>query len=182
MSLFCQNCGLEQSSYADVCPGCGRRWSPAPGVPSPNIILPQPSDDLYGVGGWLLLFCLSLTFAVPIRHALIAEKALRNLASARVPIQILLRLGSLGAIYAALAVFSFTAGLMLWMEKPKALKVARAYLVIGAVLPIALSLLLQLSGMRMRLFPIVFDRLAYSVLWCSYLQKSHRVLVTYGKP
>ena len=145
-------------------------------------MLPQPADELFGVGGWLLIFCISLTFVVPIRQALIGAKALRNLATARVPILTLLRLGSVGAIYTGLAIFSCIAGVMLWMERPRSVNVAKAYLVVGAVLPISLYLLLHLAGMHVDLFGIIFGRLLYSSVWYSYLTAPRRVKVTYGTP
>jgi hypothetical protein len=145
-------------------------------------MLPQPGDELFGVGGWLLILCISLTFITPITQALVAAKALSNLATARVPIQTLLRLGSVGGIYVCLAVFSCIAGLMLWMEKPRSVNVAKAYLLVGAFVPISLYVLLHLAGMHVHLFRVVFGRLVYSVVWYSYLTASRRVKVTYGTP
>lgn len=127
----------------------------------------------------MLLLCISLTFIAPITQALIAAKALRNLATARVPIQTLLRLGSVGAIYAGLAIFSCMAGVMLWMKRPEGLSVTKGYLLVGAVLPISLFLLLHLAGMQVDLFRIIFRRLVYSIVWYSYLTASRRVKVTY---
>ena len=180
MSLFCQNCGLEHPLYVDVCPRCGHSQVPASGSPPVNVVLRQPEDELYGVGGWLLFFCISLTFLAPIRQAFIAANALRNLPTARVPIETVLRLGSVGAIYGSLAVFSCVAGVMLWMEMPKGVMVAKAYLLVGAALPISLYLLLYLVGLKVELFRIIFGRLLYSVVWYSYLSVSRRVKVTYG--
>jgi len=181
MSLFCQNCGQEHASYVDVCPACGHR-QPPPSASRPVKVMPQPADELCGVGGWLLFLCISLTFFSPIWQAFLAAKALRNLATARVPIQTLLRLGSVGAIYAGLAIFSCIAGAMLWMEKPEAVKVAKAYLLVGAVLPISLFLLLHLAGIHVDLLQVIFRRLVYSATWYSYLTASRRVKLTYGPP
>lgn len=180
MSLFCQHCGQQQPAYVEVCPACGQHQQPPADAPPVNIRLPQPADELYGVGGWLLIFCISLTVVAPIRQALIAATALRNLAVTRVPILTLLRLGSVGAIYAGLAIFSCIAGGMLWMERPGSVKVAKAYLVVAAVLPISLYVLLHLAGIHVDLFRIIFGRLLYSVVWYSYLTVSRRVKVTYG--
>jgi Protein of unknown function (DUF2569) len=145
------------------------------------VALSQPtSDELRGVGGWLLFFCISLTFISPVAQVLVAEKTIRNLVTVRVPIQTILRLGSVGAIYAGLAIFSYFAGVMLWMENPKGVKVAKAYLLIGAVLPISIFLLMRFSGMHVDLFRIAFRRLFYLVVWYSYLLTSRRVKLTYG--
>lgn len=180
MPLFCQNCGQEHSSYVDVCPSCGQHQPTGPS--SVNVTIPAHSSDLCGVGGWLLFLCISLTFIAPIGQALVAARALRNLAIARVPIQTLLRLGSVGGIYAGLAIFSCIAGAMLWMEKPEAVKVAKAYLLIAALLPISLFLMLDLAGLQVDLVKIIFRRLVYSVTWYCYLTTSHRVKLTYGTP
>ena len=69
---------------------------------------------------------------------------------------------------------------MLWMEKREGVNVAKAYLLVGAVLPISLFLLLHLAGMHVDLFRIIFRRLLYSVIWFSYLKLSRRVKLTYG--
>jgi hypothetical protein len=143
-------------------------------------MLPPAADELCGVTGWLLFFCISLTFFAPVTQAFVAAKALRNLATARVPIQTLLRLGSVGAIYTGLAVFSSIAGVMLWMEKPRGVNVAKAYLLVAALGPISLHLVLHVAGMHVPLFRVIFGRLVYSVVWYSYLTASRRVKVTYG--
>jgi hypothetical protein len=101
-------------------------------------MLPPAADELCGVTGWLLFFCISLTFFAPVTQAFVAAKTLRNLATARVPIQALLRLGSVGGLYACLAVFSSIAGVMLWMEKPRRVNVAQAYLLVAALGSISL--------------------------------------------
>jgi CHASE2 domain-containing sensor protein len=137
-------------------------------------------NNLRGVSGWLLIFCISLTFVAPVTQVLVAAKAIRNLATARVPIQTLLRLGSVGAIYSGLTILSCMAGVMLWMRKPNAVNVAKAYLVIGAALPIAVFLLMDLAGMHVPLIRTIFNRLVYSVVWYSYLKASRRVKLTYG--
>ena len=181
MPLFCQNCGQEHTSQVYVCPRCGHQ-QPASASAPVNAIVPQPADELFGVGGWLLFFCISLTFLAPAWQARIGARALRNLATARVPIQTLLRLGSVGAIYSGLAVFSCIAGVILWTQRPQGVNVAKAYLLVAAVLPISLYLLLYASGMHVDLVRIIFGRLLYSVTWFSYLTASRRVKVTYGTP
>ena len=143
-------------------------------------MLSRREDELCGVGGWLLVLCISLALISPVAQGLIAVKALRNLATARVPIQTLLRLGWVGAIYSGLAIFSCIAGVMLWMEKREAVKVTKAYLLVGAVLPISLFLVLHLAGMHVSLLLVIIRRLVYSVTWYSYLCASRRVKLTYG--
>jgi hypothetical protein len=182
MSLYCQNCGQESALYVDVCPNCGQRQHPLSGSNPVRAALPDRANEFYGVGGWLLIFCISLAVISPVTQGFIAVKAVRNLATARVHILTLLRLGLVGAIYGGLAVFSCFSGVMLWMKNPKAVSVARAYLLIAAVLPISLYLLLHYAGMHVDLLRIILRRLFYSVVWYSYLRSSRRVKVTYGKP
>lgn len=165
----------------DVCPVCGHGQHPLlASAPSSAPLAQATYHELRGVGGWLLFLCISLTLIAPVTQALVAEKALRNLATVRIPIQTVLRLGSVGAIYTGLAIFSCIAGVMLWMENPKGVQVTKAYLLVGAVLPISLFLLLRLAGMHVDLLRIIFGRLLYSVVWYSYLRASLRVKLTYG--
>lgn len=180
MPLFCQNCGQEHPLYVDLCPRCGHRQPRPSASPFVSVTLSQPAEDLRGVGGWLFFLCISLAIIAPVMQALIAAKALTNLATARVPIQTLLRLGSVGAIYGGLAIFSCFAGFMLWMEAPKAVSVAKAYLLVAAALPISLFLLLYFAGMQVNLAQVILRRSAYSVVWYSYLTSSRRVKLTYG--
>jgi hypothetical protein len=71
---------------------------------------------------------------------------------------------------------------MLWRKKPKSVRVAKGYLLIGAALPISLFLRLHLAGVRVNLVRVIFTRLVYSVVWFSYLAASRRVKVTYPVP
>ena len=180
MSLFCQNCGLEHNAYVSVCPRCGQRQPVPPSPDVANLRLAESAEELRGVGGWLLIFCFSLAVVAPVTQAHIAATALTNLATVRLPIQTLLRLGLTGAIYSGLAIFSCFAGVMLWTKRPRAVTVAKSYLLIAAVLPISLFLGLYLAGMRVNLAQIIFRRSAYSVIWYSYLAASRRVQLTYG--
>ena len=138
------------------------------------------TEELRGVGGWLLFLCVSLAILGPIWQIRIAAQALSNLASIRLPVLSLLRLGFVGAIYSGLAIFSCVAGVMLWREIPKAVSVAKAYLLVAAVLPISFFLVLYLAGMHVNLPRIIFQRSIYSVVWYSYLAASRRVRITYG--
>lgn len=180
MSLFCQNCGHEHAAYIYICPRCTQRPTPPSSNEAASARLAD--EELRGVGGWLLFFCISLTIISPIMHVIIAAQALNNLARARVPIETLLRLGLVGAIYSGLAVFSCFAGVMLWMEKPRAVSVAKAYLLVGAVLPIFLFLALHLAGIQVHLSRVIFRRIVSSAVWYSYLEASRRVKITYGLP
>jgi len=111
---------------------------------------------------------------------MIGLKALKHLATQRVPVETVLRLGSVGAIYTGLAIFSCFAGIMLWMEDRKGLHVAKAYLLVAVVLPIGLHVVLTMFGMHFNLLLITFRRVVYSIVWFTYLSTSRRVKLTYG--
>src|SRR5437667_5411416 len=182
MPIVCQACGCEHSTYVLTCPRCGRSQPlTQPDRPSNNPADPEfPPIGPRGVGGWLLFLCISLTFFGPVIQATIGLKVLRNLATQRVPVETVLRLGSVGAIYTGLAIFSCFAGIMLWMENPRGPHVAKAYLLVALVLPIGLHVVLTMFGLHFNLLQITIRRVFYSVLWFAYLSTSRRVKLTYG--
>lgn len=66
--MFCNKCGKQIFDEAVVCVGCG-----CPVVPvKPETCPPQidlelaKKSDVKGVGGWLLVFCITLVFLTPI--------------------------------------------------------------------------------------------------------------------
>jgi hypothetical protein len=147
-------------------------------LPNP---IPSMQPKLNGVGGWLLLLCLSLTIVAPIWQARIAVMAFRNLMfPGHLEQTTLLRLASVFVIYAGLAILSFVCGIMLWSENPRGVNAAKVYLVLAAVTIITLHSILKLSGMHFDLLRIVFGRVGYAFIWYSYLLKSVRVQQTYS--
>jgi Protein of unknown function (DUF2569) len=141
----------------------------------------NPQPKLYGVGGWLAFFCVSLTIFAPIVHLKIAAKAFKNLMyPGHLAQSTLLRLDAVFVIYAGLAIFSCVCGYMLWSENPRGPGVTKAYLVIAAAVVIVLYSVLALAGMKIDLFTIVLGRLVYTVCWYAYLSTSVRVRLTYG--
>src|SRR5262245_16085730 len=85
--MFCARCGQQIPDASELCPLCGREAtvklaSPASPAPGPavaaapaqiqwpaepeSISAPARRPDLRGVGGWLLLFCISLTILAPL--------------------------------------------------------------------------------------------------------------------
>jgi hypothetical protein len=80
------------------------------------------------VGGWLQFLCLMLTVTYPGTSLYqIFWHTVPNLISARTPKGLLLLSVRL-VVLVGLAVFSFVAGLRLWLVKPDAVKFARLYL------------------------------------------------------
>ncbi len=139
-----------------------------------------------GIGGWLLLFCLSLTFAYPasILYRIFSDTIPRLTHVQTAAVAILLSLYSF--LFGALAIFSFRAGLRLWLVSPGAVGFARHFLRISLGANIAYFifwiLLLRpsqaLSFARMGWYHIV-GPLLYFFLWYSYLEHSKRVRATY---
>lgn len=191
--MYCQRCGTAEIN--ETCPACGSApgqtgfdtTTPEAGNPwlqgTPKIVQPSPARDLGGVMGWLLFLCLSLTLLGPFVQGRIAWIALRNLATTSITTNTtILRLSSVCAIYVCLSIFSFCAGLMLWLEDPWGVKVAKAYLLIAPTVVIPLYAILLYAGLKVDLSRIIFGRLVYSVVWYSYLSTSKRVRDTYFRP
>jgi Protein of unknown function (DUF2569) len=191
--MYCQRCGTPEIN--GVCPRCGSVGL-APGlnaaVPGSEKAEPQAASKVPlmssakpagGVMGWLLLLCLSLTIFAPFVQGRIAWTALRNLATTSLTNNgTIVRLSTVGAIYAGLSIFSFCAGLLLWLEEPRGVSVAKAYMWIAPTLVIPLYTILALAGLRVDLLRVVVGRLAYSVVWYAYLSTSRRVRETYFRP
>ena len=128
-----------------------------------------------------MFFCVSLILFGPLAHALIVIRAFTNMASLHLRTPTLFRLASVGTIHLGLAIFSVIAGVLLWLEKPRAVDVAKAYLVVAAVSIVGLQVALRIAGMEFDLLRIIFMRLAYTVAWYAYLVSSRRVKQTYGR-
>ncbi len=189
--MYCQRWGTAEVN--NTCPKCGsvavapeavvdKSWD-AEMKPPPSLFSLAPAKPPCGVVGWLLFLCLSLTLLVPVVQGRIAWTALRNLATTSLTTHgTMLRLASVGAIYAGLTIFSFCAGLLLWLEEPRGVSVAKAYLWVSPTLVIPLPIILALAGVRVDLARVVVWRLTYSVVWYAYLSTSKRVRETYCQP
>jgi hypothetical protein len=186
--MDCQKWGTAEVN--NTCPKCGsvavapeavvdKNWD-AEMKPPPSLFSLAPAKPPRGVVGWLLFLCLSLTLFVPFVQGRIAWTALRNLATTSLTTNgTMLRLASVGAIYAGLTIFSFCAGLLLWLEEPRAVSVAKAYLWVSPTLVIPLHIILALAAVRVDLARVVVWQLTYSVVWYAYLSTSKRVRETY---
>jgi hypothetical protein len=192
--MYCQTCGTADVN--DVCPKCG---SVAPQTAmstatfgtgnlkpaSPCGLLAVNSARLHaGVMGWLLFLCVSLTVFAPLVQGRVAWIALINLATTVSTSHSgsILRLSSVGATYVTLSIFSFCAGLLLWLEDPWGVSVAKAYLWTAPILVISLYFILAHNGLQVNLPRIIFGRLVYSAVWYAYLSTSERVRATYFRP
>ena len=82
------------------------------------------------VNGCLLVLCVLLPFVYPASSLYaIFWQVMPKLVNAHSP-SAMLRYGVYSALFAALAVLSFIAGLKLWLVRPEAVKFARRYLLV----------------------------------------------------
>ncbi|HZQ68951.1 MAG TPA: DUF2569 family protein [Terriglobales bacterium] len=176
--MYCQVCGTEESQGA--CPRCGPPSPATAATVSTPTYLYQSVVGPRGVGGWLLFFCISLLLVGPVQQGRIAILAFKNLAISRYThFPTLIRLASVGVIYSGLSIFSVIAGLRLWCEDVRGPSLAKSYLLVSTVIAIALNSILAIAGVHIDVFRIVLGRLAYGVVWYSYLQTSTRVKATF---
>ena len=141
-------------------------------------LTPEPAipgiqgGDVSGVGGWLLVLCIVLSIINPIFN-LIAS--ISNLIE--------------GDIFSAifrlcLGGFSIYVGYCLWSIRPDAVHIAKIYLwiilILGAIIPLSLSLLLSLGGgVRSDVLERVVVSSITFAIWFTYLKLSKRVANTY---
>jgi hypothetical protein len=141
-----------------------------------------------GVGGWLLLFCLSLTLFSPLL-------TIYNLVSGynevspyfeQFPGLVTVTIVN-GMLSIGLMVFSIYAGIALWNIRPGAVKIAKKYLLVFlgcSILAIFIPFMAGLPSKANKTMIGEFVKgairsLFYFVIWYSYLNKSKRVKTTY---
>jgi hypothetical protein len=138
------------------------------------------------VTGWLLFFCLNLTLVFPATSLYqIVTQTVSSLIRGHNPKFVFL-LAVYCVVFTVLAVFSFIAGLKLWLMKPEAVRFARcwlrtylvanlAYCVLWLVIakPHQAAILAEI-GWYHAVTPI-----ATFALWYFYLEHSKRVRATY---
>jgi len=138
------------------------------------------------VTGWLLLFCLILTLVYPattLYH--IVMHTLPSLIGGHAPAFIFL-LSVYCVIFTALAVFSFIAGLKLWLVKSEAVRFARSWLWTCLVANFAYFVLCLMIAKphqsailaEMGWYHVV-GPIPFFALWYLYLEHSKRVRATY---
>jgi len=178
--VYCQSCGTNTDAV--TCPSCGRHAPPS----STEVSRPATSkheSGPQGVGGWLLLLCVSLTIIAPLFELKIGIKALTNMVASRsLTVFTASRLASVAAVYMGLALYSSMAGLRLWLLKPNAPHFAKTFLIISTTTVITLQLIVYAAGVHVDILRIAFSRSVALVVWYSYLQTSRRVKATYPQP
>lgn len=130
-----------------------------------------------GVGGWLLVLCIILTIVVPADIAYQTILALRSGPSLSGFVFIL--------VSWCLAIFSLTAGLLLWRARPGAVTTAKLFLLtqVAFAVVVYVNNLLASShspesaqDLALAILPVPFS---FAIIWYSYLSKSRRVQATY---
>jgi ribosomal protein L37AE/L43A len=177
----CPKCGskateiVEELADSDrwLCHTCGKKWR-------------QPTQDahhLVGVGGWLVLFILSLIVFSPILTTIKLIKEFEELG-------LVLATVLDAAISIALMSFGIYAGVRLWKVKPNAVRIAKRYLIAVFIYSGVLLLLIVLGSIytptdektSSQEIGTVGRSLLYVIIWYSYLEKSKRVAATYATP
>jgi|SRR5580698_9924250 hypothetical protein len=139
------------------------------------------SQRLKGVGGWLIVLILGLTFIAPFWQLRIAVRSFETLLSSKPLTQGgLLRLSIIVAIYVGLGLFSFISGIMLWSENSRALEVTKVYLIVSLLVVGILYSSYKLVGLDYDLWRILPSRAVYSCFWYAYLVRSTRVRLTFA--
>lgn len=132
-------------------------------------------EPLYGVRGWLLLFCILATVLTPLRlfYAAIEQSST-----------------AIATVHIGHAVFSFLVGLSLWLVRQRALGLLKAYflllLSVGTLAMFGIAYELS-AGHHSIAEPQSADNLAsavqpfiFVIIWWSYFRKSQRVRLTFG--
>jgi hypothetical protein len=150
----------------------------------------DPLDPRYrGVGGWLAFLIVSLTLLSPLAlvSGILQESEYWARYSARVPhLLVVNRISNM--IMVGIIAFSVYAGVGLWNEWPKAVRVAKVFLISLFVVSIILPFLPLTVAVPESVHDKVLDQawysvpmqLIYPVVWYSYLTYSRRVAATYG--
>lgn len=149
----------------------------------------EHSDKYNGVGGWLLLLCIVLTIASPLRTLYNLVSSYNELSPAfdLFPgIQNLFYIDLILSVF--ITVLSIRAGIALWRIKPNAVKTAKTYFwfflgysVIAAFLPFTAGLpSVANEAMIPEVIKIMIQSLIYFGVWYGYLSLSKRVQATYS--
>ncbi len=168
------------------------KWQDSVPAKVNNNIITLKKERLKGVRGWLLLLCLNLSLFIPASYLYQASCDLNLILYQPRP---LLLMSSwhydifLLVTMILLAIFSFYAGYRLWNTRPKAVKIAKVFLVFQLSLTslfyvIRLFMPFRLGGNEnifRDLINFLIPSLLNFILWYLYLSKSIRVQNTYDQ-
>ena len=181
--MFCARCGQQIPDASVFCQICGReatlKLSPAsaappvePRTPYAFVTVPQNLGPS-GVGGWLWWYCFNATVLGPLFvFARMSAWHIQDLLYSTEQIRLL---------YGALV------GAFLWMERPIAILLLRAYFIIVGVdfLLTYLRLISLAQARHSALFRVAgfnttMVAVGIAIAWLIYFRKSERVRNTYG--
>ncbi len=149
----------------------------------------EPLFQIKSVGGWLLLLCLALTVFSPLRtlitYVISSEDNLR-LFDLYPGWKVVFYIDA--SLSVLLMIMSIRAGLALWTIKPKAVQIAKNYLLLYLGYSIIASILPFFAGLPSSSNNLIvqemakgfFQSLIFFIVWYKYLSVSKRVKATYG--
>jgi len=153
---------------------------------TPQFFVPNET----AVGGWLLVLCFGLTCVHPATSLYqIFAHTIPSLVNPHVPLHTVVLFSVYCVIFIPLAVFSFLAGLKLWLVTPGAVGFARRYLLTNLAAHISYLVvwvfwvLMVQPGRSAGFAEMGWDHIVGPVLfvaiWYFYLKHSRRVRTTY---
>ena len=184
--MKCPKCGLINTKSAQRC-DCGYDFST--GQVKESYLKKSKFFLKYkGVGGWLLFLCISLTILSPLFtliNLIIGYKEFNNSFESFPGLLTIIIFDTIISI--CLMIFSIYAGIALWTIKPKAVKIAKIYLLffLGyTIIFIFFLFIINFSSISSENIlgenlKNEFRSLAYLIIWYTYLNKSKRVKATY---
>lgn len=157
-------------------------------APRATAPLPAAPPRYQGVGGWLLLLCLSLAVFTPLVRITVAARSISAAAHLGSQYPDLLTISIVDAICTVgVCAFSVYAGIQLWKVRPKAVRTAQrclvvlfVYSLIEAAMPFSAGLPPAMEGeLAQEAVQTVVRALIYFGVWRLYLERSRRVEATY---
>lgn len=185
--MFCARCGGQIPDISEMCPLCGREATlnlppppPLPAAaaaPAPAQIhwpddprqssVPKRRPDLEGVGGWLLLFCITRTVLTPL--FILARLAGSGFAPANI-------------FDLAFTLFGVVVGIMIWTVSASAFVLLWIFFGVSAlVLVLAIAGLFLSGAPDPQQLGRLFWAVVFTILWFAYFKKSDRVQATFGR-
>ena len=182
--MFCTRCGQQIPDATEICPLCGREASirldppPPPPVTNPQFHLLPLAPIVRGpngVGGWLLVYCLTLTMLAP-------GYILIQLSIAPI------RFTNIYVLADAVRIaYGMVVGILLWTRRPISLLFLKVYFIIIAAQFLLYSLDMVAFSLRQHssiflapAFPALAIGAGITLLWFAYFRKSVRVRNTFG--
>lgn len=199
--MICGKCGEQNSNNRAYCKSCGQSLWPTlkpkvptvptavaghsspltstisanvPTVPIPPITLSVDFSELYGVRGWLLLFCIVITILNPLVAIAGATR------SEPFPAM---------AFELGIAALCVRTGVAVWRKAENALRSLKVYFLVLlsiATLGLLASIILKQPYLKRDLSTdpgqeACLQTVAFVLFWWAYFKKSRRVKATFGR-